>query len=215
MRSRVARQGGRRSTETGRSGAVATTPRLTVSRPELVENGSDARFRDLLYSIFAFASRLQVARARFGKQIGLSPTQYMVLIAVARLADDDAGVSQVAEQLYLSGAFTTIEINKLVKAGLVLKAPHPSDRRRVVLKPSALGESKLAELASVQRPMNDALFRSLDREDFISLHRIMTGLVADADRALAASADVVDGPGMDGRGWSSQLPASTSGSAKK
>jgi len=157
--------------------------RMTVSRPELLEDGSDRKFRDLLHAILAFSSRLNAARARFGSFIGLSPTQYMVLIAIARLKD--AGVAQVAELLYFSGAFVTIEVNKLVKMGLVIKAPNPTDGRRVVLRASAEGERRLASLAAYQRPINDALFKSLKRDEFLTLHRLMTGLSADADAALA------------------------------
>lgn len=165
---------------------------MTVSRPELLEDASDTRFRDLLHAIFAFASRLQAARTRFGAYIGLSPTQYMVLIAIARLTPQDAGVAQVADWLYFSGAFVTIEVNKLVKLGLVVKAPHPTDGRRVVLRPSAEGQRRLASLATFQRPINDALFKSLKKDEFLTLHRLMSGLRADADAALAMAEYVED-----------------------
>ncbi|HEV2574801.1 MarR family winged helix-turn-helix transcriptional regulator [Methylocella sp. CPCC 101449] len=166
--------------------------RLTVERPELLEDGTDTRFRDLLHSIFAFSSRLQVARTRFGAHIGLSPTQYMVLIAISRLASENAGIAQIANWLYFSGAFVTIEVNKLVKLGLAEKAPHPVDRRRVVLRPSAEGERRLAALAAFQRPVNDALFKSLKKDEFLTLHRLMAGLVADADAALSLAEYVED-----------------------
>lgn len=159
--------------------------RVTVSRPELLEAGDDARFRDLLHAIFAFSSQLQAARARFGAFIGLSPTQYMVLIAVAQLAPQEAGVAQIAERLYFSPAFVTIEVNKLVKLGLVIKSPNPKDGRRVVLRTSAEGDRRLAALAEYQRPVNDALFASLKRRDFVLLHRVMTTLSANGDQALA------------------------------
>lgn len=38
--------------------------------------------------------------------------------------------------MHLSGAFVTIEVNKLVFAGLVDKQRHTDDRRRVVLRTS-------------------------------------------------------------------------------
>lgn len=158
---------------------------MTVSRPELLEDGSDTRFRDLLHAIFAFSSQLQAARARFGAFIGLSPTQYMVLIAIARLAPQEAGVAQIAERLFFSGAFVTIEVNKLVKLGLVVKTPNLTDGRRVVLRTSAEGDRRLAALAEFQRPVNDALFASMKRQDFLALHRLMSALTADGDRALA------------------------------
>ncbi|MCC6140749.1 MAG: MarR family transcriptional regulator [Nitrospira sp.] len=167
-------------------------PRMTVTRSVLLEEGSDTRFRDLLHAIFAFSSQLEAARARFAAFIGLSPAQYMILIAIARLAPQEAGVAQIADRVYLSPAFVTIEINKLVKMGLVIKTPHPSDGRRVVLCTSSQGDQRLAALAEYQRPVNDALFAPLKRQDFVALHRVMTALSAGGDHALAV-ADFVDG----------------------
>lgn len=170
---------------------TSKSSKMTVARPELLDNGSDMQFRELLHAIFAFSSQLQAARARFGAFIGLSPTQYMVLIAIARLASQEAGIAQIAEYLYFSGAFVTIEVNKLVKLGLVVKTSHPSDGRRVILRTSAEGERRLAALAEFQRPVNDALFVSLKRQDFLTLHRLMSTLSADGDRALSV-ADFVE-----------------------
>ena len=159
--------------------------RLTVAKPDLLEGGSDARFRDMLYDFFAFGSRLEEARARFAGYIGLTPPQYLILIAIGRgTPDHELGVAQVAERLHLSGAFVTIEVNKLVKAGLVEKRPHPSDGRRVNLSVTAAGLEKLELLASLQRPVNDALFAPLDRKSFEMLSEIMRRLASGAEQAI-------------------------------
>lgn len=158
---------------------------LTVSRSELLVDGGDTLFRGLLYDLFAFSSRLDDARSRFARYIGLTPPQYMTLIIVGR--DQDGGgisVSQVAAKLHLSGAFVTSEINKLVRLGLVDKRPDPDDRRRVRLTVTAAGISKLSRLAAIQRQVNDALFASLDRDAFLHLARTVNGLAKGADRAL-------------------------------
>lgn len=159
--------------------------RLTVAKSELLDAGSDARFRDLLYDLFAFGSRLEDARARFAGYIGLTPPQYLILIAVSLAApESEIGVAQVAERLHLSGAFVTIEVNKLVKQGLVAKRPHSSDKRRVNLTVTALGFEKLERLAALQRPVNDALFATLDRADFEQLGQVMRRLASGADQAI-------------------------------
>lgn len=159
--------------------------RLTVSKPDLLESGSDARFRDLLYDFFAFGGRLEEARARFAGYIGLNPSQYLIMIAINRGGPDgEVGVAQVAERLHLSGAFVTIEVNKLVKSGLVAKLPHPSDKRRVNLSVTPLGSEMLERLAALQRPVNDALFASLGRDDFETLSGIMRRLARGAKQAI-------------------------------
>lgn len=166
--------------------------RLTVAKPDLLDGGSDARFRDLLYDFFAFGSRLEDARVRFAGYIGLNPPQYLIMIAISR-ADpiSEVGVAQVAERLHLSGAFVTIEVNKLVKAGLVGKRPHSSDKRRVNLSVTALGFEKLERLATLQRPVNDALFAALDRAEFDRLSDIMRRLARGATQAIHLADHIV------------------------
>lgn len=166
--------------------------RLTVAKPELLDDGSDARFRDLLYDLFAFGSRLQDARARFASYIGLTPSQYLILIATSRaVPDSEIGVAQVAERLHLSGAFVTIEVNKLVKNGLITKRPHDSDGRRVNLSVTVLGFDKLERLAKLQRPVNDALFATLDRSKFETLCDIMRQLARGANQAVLLADHIV------------------------
>jgi hypothetical protein len=79
--------------------------RLTVAKPDLLDGESDLRFRDLLYDFFAFGSRLEEARSRFATYIGLTPPQYLILIAIGRgTPEHELGVAQVADRLHLSGA---------------------------------------------------------------------------------------------------------------
>lgn len=159
---------------------------LTISRPELLVNGSDEAFRQFLHDTLAFSARLQEVRARLGHSINLSGTQYTVLIAIAHLQTDavKVGVNQVAEHLHFSGAFITIEINKLVAAGLVEKETDTEDRRRVNLTITLKARNLLNQLAPNQRPANDLLFHTLTASDFDKMRKIMSQLVSNADEAL-------------------------------
>lgn len=158
----------------------------TVSRPQLMVEGSDRAFRQFVHDALAFSARLQAVRGQLGALIGLSGTQYTVLIAVAHLSGSDRkiGVNQVAEHLHFSGAFVTIEINKLVASGLVDKDIDEEDRRRVVLAVTPKARALLNELAAVQRPINDMLFRGLSAKDFQKLRKLMSGMVDAADDAV-------------------------------
>ena len=147
--------------------------------------GSDRAFRQFIHDALAFFARLQTVRSQLGAVIGLSGTQYTVLIAIAHLSGEDRkiGVNQVAEHLHFSGAFVTIEINKLVARGLVSKDIDTEDRRRVILAVSPRGRALLSELAVVQRPVNDMLFRGLSASDFRKMRKLMSGMVDAADDA--------------------------------
>jgi DNA-binding MarR family transcriptional regulator len=159
---------------------------LTVSKPELLVDGADREFRQLVHDTLAFAARIQEIRARLGRCIGLSGTQYTVLISIAHLErrEGGVGVNLIADHLHLSGAFVTIEVNKLVAGGLVRKRTNPGDRRRVLLNTTPKAISLLNKLATVQRPVNDTLFDCLTVEDFKRLRGIVAGLVDCGDRAL-------------------------------
>lgn len=158
----------------------------TVSRSQLIIEGSDKAFRQFVHDMLAFSARLQAVRDRLGAVIQLSGTQYTVLIAVAHLsgAGGKVGVNQVAEHLHFSGAFITIEINKLVATGLVKKETDSEDRRRVVLRITAKARALLNELAPVQRPVNDRLFSSLSASDFKKIRELMSKMVDAADDTI-------------------------------
>jgi len=158
----------------------------TISRPQLMVDGSDAAFRQFVHDTLAFSARLQAVRGQLGAVIGLSGTQYTVLIAIAHLSggDEKVGVNQVAEHLHFSGAFITIEINKLVLNGLVEKETDTADRRRVVLTITPKARALLNELAPVQRPVNDVLFRGLSATDFDRTRKLMSDMVEAADEAI-------------------------------
>jgi MarR family transcriptional regulator, organic hydroperoxide resistance regulator len=163
------------------------TGSMSVSKPELQVDGSDAVFRQLLHDIFSFARHLQDARARFADFVGLSPTQYMILIAIShrdRDGENGMGINEIADHLHLSGAFVTIEVNKLVELAYVVKEAHPTDRRRIRLRPTAEGHRHVTRLAAFQRPINDALFAGLSAEEFRQLQRIMARVEANGDNAL-------------------------------
>jgi DNA-binding MarR family transcriptional regulator len=159
----------------------------TISRPQLMVDGSDRAFRQFVHDTLAFSARLQAVRGQLGAVIGLSGTQYTVLIAIAHLSgtDEKIGVNQVAEHLHFSGAFITIEINKLVSNGLVEKETDEEDRRRVILDHHARkARALLNELAPVQRPVNDMLFRSMSAADFERTRKLMSEMVEAADEAI-------------------------------
>jgi DNA-binding MarR family transcriptional regulator len=164
---------------------------LTASRPDLLIDGDDRTLRTLLHDYFAFGCHLEAARAEFASYIGLSPTQYMILIAISHAPEDEpAGISQIADKLHLSGAFVTIEVNRLVAEGLVEKSAHPSDGRRVQLVVTDEGVSRLTRLAGFQRPVNDALFGMLSREEIRSFASLLSRLAANGSNALKLAGHV-------------------------
>jgi MarR family transcriptional regulator, organic hydroperoxide resistance regulator len=155
----------------------------TVSRPALLAGGSDAEFRGLIHDLIAYGHKLDACRDAFAAIAGISGAQYEILMRVSRT--DGLSVGEVAALLHRSGAFITIEANKLVERGILEKAADPADGRRVLLKMNAKSAQLLEQLAPYQRRINDVLFESLDAARFRALRALAAELVASGDRAVA------------------------------
>lgn len=159
---------------------------LTVSRSELLIQGSDHAFRDMVHRLLAFSARLHGVRERFGAAVGLTGIQYTALISIRHLeSEGEVTVKAVADHLHLSGAFITIETGKLLQLGLVSKVQDFRDRRRVCLRVTKRGRELLSKLARVQAPVNDKLFEFLSADEFRALAGRMDQIVECGDRALA------------------------------
>lgn len=160
-------------------------PLLTVSKPELLDKDGDRTLRGMLYDFFAFGRSLEAARAKFASYVDLSPTQYLIVIAIRNSAlDEPMGINQIAARLHLSSAFITNEVNKLVSDDLLEKSVHPSDGRRVQLTVTSRGINRLTRLAAFQRPINDALFGMLTRDEFRLLSQLLSRLAANSEHAV-------------------------------
>lgn len=159
---------------------------LTVSRPELLVGGSDREFRALIHDALAFTSRLEAIRDGYAQLIGVTGIQYTILVCISVLsAAQSVTVKAIAEHLKLSGPFVTVEVGKLVSAGLVAKTADPTDGRKVSLTLTDEARRRLAGLAPTQRQVNDVHFEPLSKSDFIALRRMMSDLVVSTDNALA------------------------------
>ena len=169
--------------------AAAAKPKraaATVSKPELLVEGSDAEFRGLVHDLMAFAHHIEACRDGFGAIAGLTGVQYEIFMAVKRFQPSASiSVGQAAARLHRSGAFITLEVNKLVGKGLLSKADDPADGRRVLLSVSRAGEDLARTLAPVQQQVNDVLFACLDRKRFDKLRALASELVGCGDRATA------------------------------
>jgi MarR family transcriptional regulator, organic hydroperoxide resistance regulator len=159
---------------------------LTISRPEMLVDGSDQQFRRLVHGLFAFFARHSTIREGHGAFIGLAGIEYTTLISIRHLAAaGEVGVRGVAAHLHLSGAFTTTITNKLLAKGLIEKAPHPVDKRRLLLSVTPRGDELLEHLAPMQTQVNNVEFGCLSAKEFQQLLDIVERLVRSSDQAVS------------------------------
>jgi len=163
------------------------SPPLSVSRDALLENGSDLKFRHLLYGLLTIGDRLEVGRGRFGRRIGVSGPQYSILMAIVeRGAAHGVGVSALADALHVSAPYITNETTKLIARGLVEKRVNPADGRGALLTLTEDGRKSLHRLTPALRLGNNIFFRSLSKKQFRELCRMVDALVKDAPAAIEA-----------------------------
>ena len=174
-----------RARRRGRKAASSNgVPPVTVSRSALLVDGSDAEFRGLIHDLIAYGHRLDTCRDAFAALVGISGAQYEILMLVSR-GEGLLSVGEVAARLHRSGAFITIEANKLVARGILEKASDPCDGRKVLLRANQKSRELLERLAPFQRRVNDVLFERLDAKRFRQLCALARDLVASGDRAVA------------------------------
>lgn len=96
---------------------------------------------------------------------GLNTTD---LLALYLIRNDEGAVTPkiMAEKLGLSSGATAILLNRLEQRGLIVRKPHPTDRRGVLI---SLGDSdELEEFSAIRQRVRDAnreVYESLSPED--------------------------------------------------
>jgi DNA-binding MarR family transcriptional regulator len=160
----------------------------TVTRAELMPDGTDRDFRTLMHNLLSVTQTQLDNRTSLAEMLGLSGVQYTILTALAHLQNPDVGVAivDVARHLHVTPSFITLEVNKLVQKELVGKLPDNTDKRRVQLELTEKGWQLIDSVVPMQQPVNDAFFDRLSAKDFAALSKLMAILADNSERARAA-----------------------------
>jgi DNA-binding MarR family transcriptional regulator len=161
-------------------------PPVTISRRDYLQDESDALFRESIYAMVQCVQRLLMCRDAFSREIGLTSSQFAVLMGVAhRQGRDGVTVKALAEHVALATTHVTTEVGRLERAGLLVKAPHATDKRSVLLSLSPEGESAIARVAPLVRTINDLLFRDIGARELTSARKVAQTLVINSEYAMA------------------------------
>ncbi len=161
-------------------------PPLSITRRALLVAGSDLEFRRLIYRLVVIEERLRHARAHFGRRIGLSGPQYLLLVSIAYL--QGAGgitVRALARDLRVSSAFITGESRRLIERGLIAKRRNPHDSRSQLISVTAAGRRRLEQVLPEVRGVNNLFFRGVTPASFRHARRFLGQLLDGSARAMA------------------------------
>lgn len=161
-------------------------PPLTISHRRILSKGRDDEFRQTIYLIVQVLSRLEACRAAFGRALGLTGSQFAVLIGVAyQQGEVGVKINALAKYVQLASTHVTTEVGVLSRRGLLVKHVDAEDRRSVLVKLSPEGEAAVEQVAPFLRRVNDQLFNDISREQITKLREIFTTLSFNSEFAMA------------------------------
>jgi len=112
-----------------------------AKRPSQADYEALSEFRYLIRSFLQFSQTAAQAA-------GLPPRQHQALLAIRGFAAGRAvAIGDLAERLGVKHNSAVELVDRLAKAGLVVRQPDEKDQRRVLLQLTALAEDKLAGLS--------------------------------------------------------------------
>ena len=165
-----------------------------MSRPALLEKGTDDRFRRLVYDLLTIASRMTTVREHLGARMGISAPQYSLLMAVGQFQGErGVGVTAVAKVLAcIQRLRRDREQTSWRKPGYSPNAPIRKTAARCLLSLTRAGRSLIARHSAEIRAINDIFFGSADAVD------VRRRLSRDgcAGARLGASDRVASSPGI-------------------
>ena len=165
-------------------GASEQFPPLSTSQENFLQDGSDTRFRELIYNLLTVSSNMLRARERVAAHISGTAPQFNMIVAIGEAGDST--VTRLAEQLHVSSPFVTAEINKLIDAGLVEKHKNVRDGRSMLLRLTEEGRDRVRQVGTIRRETNDIMFGSLTKTEARHFTKIISTLLIDSKRALHA-----------------------------
>jgi DNA-binding MarR family transcriptional regulator len=157
-------------------------PPLTISLETFVKNGSDRKFRQLIFELMGLSNQMKRHIDQFARYIGRNNAQFHLMTIMAEMPD--ITVSQIAQLMNVTSQFVTIEIGQLIRDDIVWKRPDESDRRSSFLNLTSKGKNLIRELAPLLRRANNLHFRSLTEERAKILTETIHTLVVDGGRVL-------------------------------
>jgi DNA-binding MarR family transcriptional regulator len=161
-------------------------PPTTLTLAPMLKSGGDVAFREALYLMALAFGRLGTCREAFGRALGLTASQFIVLIGTAyQQGGEGVSIRSLADHTQLAATHVTTEVGRLIEKGLLTKQASTLDRRSVLVRLSSKGEDAVREVNPLQRRVNDLLFADMSRDEFAAVSSFLHRLALNSEYALA------------------------------
>jgi DNA-binding MarR family transcriptional regulator len=152
----------------------------------MLRSGGDVAFRETLYLMALAFSHLFACREAFGRALGLTASQFIVLIGTAyRQGSNGVTIRVLADHTQLAATHVTTEVGRLIDKGLLTKEANASDRRSVLVRLTPKGEAAIEAVTPMLRRINDLLFQDVSRDEFAVVSRFLERFALNSEYALA------------------------------
>ena len=105
---------------------------------------------------------------------GVTQTQFLVIAAIH--ADRSCAMGALARNLHVSLPTASGVVDRLVRDGYVRRAPHPSDRRQVIVQLTAKGASFVRQFQEVIRRRWEDVLRTLPAKELEAFRHVIVKL---------------------------------------
>jgi DNA-binding MarR family transcriptional regulator len=126
--------------------------------------------RRFTWAIASIGVHLEELRYFWGKALGISGPQWMILMALAEI-DQDGGVpvNVVSKKLHVDSSFVTTQSKLLEKKGFIRRKTSTEDARIVQMSLTDKTYKHLASLASQRDALNEFIFAEFDDRELAEL----------------------------------------------
>jgi DNA-binding MarR family transcriptional regulator len=129
-------------------------------------------------------------RRRTRDAMGMGENDMLALrhLVQAERSGETLGPKDLARRLGITSASTTALVDRLVASGHVLREPHPTDRRALVLRPTEDSHSQVrGTLGSMHERMREVV-ESMDEQDAVAVIGFLVGMRNAVESASGAEA---------------------------
>jgi DNA-binding MarR family transcriptional regulator len=166
--------------------ARAPADNLTVTLPELLVDGSDLKFRELIADLFAAAAGMLALRRALAGTVDLSAAEFAILLATwQQERKGEVGITSLAREVHVAAANVTAEVGKMVHKGILYKRVHPRDTRAVLINVTSKGHAVLAQLSPVLRDINDGLFAGNTQTDIKAVGKFLRHVAGETPYSIS------------------------------
>jgi DNA-binding MarR family transcriptional regulator len=125
----------------------------------------------LCFPLYAAARKVTGAYTHFLKPLGITYTQYIVLMVLWE--KDDITVSELGKKLYLDSGTLTPLLKKMEKEGFLTRKRSAEDERRVEIKLTRKGRDLKKKAIDVPKNVGECIKGKLSEKDAKALYELL------------------------------------------